>query len=135
MVPFVSRQADVFETGCDWIDVTSLHRPDTAWRVIDAAGHPHQWYTAEHPAETYRPSLAYDVPTLRWVHDGWGYYDDGERYAIGHYECPSCGEWIEPQYRADDYTQYVPGLRWYTINGESVSPDEFAQRLKAAQSE
>jgi hypothetical protein len=25
-------------------EVTSLNRPDTAWRFVDAAGHEHRWY-------------------------------------------------------------------------------------------
>jgi hypothetical protein len=133
MASMVSRNGDVFESGCDLIDVTSLHRPDTSWRIVDAAGHAHRWYANGQPADTYRPEATYDVPTLRWVHDDWGYFEDGERYEIGHHECRDCGEHIEPRSRADDCTQMIPGPRWFTINGEPVSPEEFKRRFESAQ--
>jgi len=130
----VARTGDVFESGCDQFDVTSLHRPDTRWRFVDAAGHTHRWYMQGQPAESYRPDAKYETPTLTWVHDGWGYYEDGERYAIGHHECSECRERIEPHFCADDFRQYLPGPRWFCINGEPVSPEEFQRRFEAAQS-
>jgi hypothetical protein len=130
----VHRRGDVvFEAGCDLIDVTSLHRPDTSWRAVDVASHTHRWYANGQPAESYRPDAKYETPTLRWVHDDWGYYEDGERYSIGHHECRDCGERIEPRYRADDTRQMIQGLLWFTINGESVSAEEFERRFQGAQ--
>jgi len=122
---------DVFEAGADMIEVTSQHRPDTNWRVVDAQGHEHRWYVDGKPAVSYNPSAKHETPTLVDVHDGWGYWEDGERYAIHHYECRQCGEHIEPRYTADTNRQYIPGLRWCRINGESVSKEEFERRWSA----
>lgn len=124
---------DVFEMTCDLIDATSLSRPDTAWCFIDAAGHEHRWHVGDLPATSYNPSGTYHVPSLVWVKDGeeWFEYDD-EPHDVGHYECRLCGEHIEPRYRADDTRQQIAGLRHYSINGESVSEEEFRRRWEAA---
>jgi hypothetical protein len=120
---------DRFETWCDLIDVTSLHRPDTAWRFVDANGHVHQWFVGGKVAETYRPDVKLETPTLVWVKDGEEYWeDDDEPHPVGHLECGQCGEHVLPGYTADAYTQYIPGLRHYLINGVPVSKDEFEQR-------
>lgn len=123
---------DTFEMNCDLLDVTSLHRPDTSWRFTDAHGHEHRWHVDGQPAESYRPEAKHETPTLRWVFDEWEYWDDGERYQIGHHECRQCGEHIEPRYTADTSTQYIPGMRHYRINGEPVSKDEFERRVEEA---
>ena len=120
---------DVLEAGCDLVEATSLHRPDTSWVFMDAAGHEHRWFSGARPAQSYTPSETYETPSLVWVHDGWGYYEDGERYELGHRECATCGERIEPRYTSDTVRQYVPGLRWFRINGMSVSREEFEQRV------
>lgn len=126
----VAPDQTTFETGVDMIDATSNHRPDTDWRVADASGHTHQWHVDGQPASGYSPLQRYDVPSLRWVRTGTGYFEDGEPYAIGHHECAICGEPIEPRYTADTYTQYVPGLRWFRINGQSVTREDFEQALR-----
>jgi hypothetical protein len=132
-MPTMKIGADEFSTGCELIDVTSMHRPDTGWRVVDAQGHEHHWYVNGHPATRYRPENKHETPTLTDVHDGWGYYPDGERYAIHHFECSQCGEHIQPGYTADTHTQYIPGLRWCEINGEPVTLEEFERRWHEAQ--
>lgn len=121
-----------FEAGCDIVEVTSAHRPDTSWIFTDGHGHKHRWHTDGKPAEHYRVSSLYVVPTIRFELDEWGYFEDGERYPIGHHECVQCGEHVEPRYTADDTRQYVPGLRWFRINGHFVSRDEFEQQAKVA---
>lgn len=123
---------DTFEAGCDLVDVTSMHRPDPTWIFIDQQGHTHEWYVNGTPAVIYAYSENYDVPSTKWVHDGWDYYE-GDRVERGHLECLQCGEEIHPRYCADTNTVYAPGLRWFRINGESVSQDEFQRRLKEAQ--
>jgi hypothetical protein len=132
MPTLLSRAGDVFETGCDLMEATSSYRPDTGWRVVDAQGHEHRWYVDGAPAVSYHPSAKHETPTLVWIFERWGYYEDGERYAIGHHECHACGEPIEPRFTADTTRQYVPGLRWFRINGESVSPEEFERRVHEA---
>lgn len=127
-----SRGGDVFEMHCDLIDVTSLHRPDTGWRLIDAQGHEHRWYVDGKPATSYSPSEKHEAPTLSWIFEGWGYWEDGERYAIGHHECSQCGEHVEPRYCPDSTTQHIAGLRNYRVNGEHVSEDEFKRRVEIA---
>lgn len=84
-------------------------------------------------AASYDPTARHETPTLIDVHDGWGYYDDGERYAIHHYECRQCGERVEPGYTSDTNRVYIPGLRWYRINGGYVSKEEFERRRSEVQ--
>lgn len=123
---------DVFEYGCEMLDVSSMHRPDTAWKHVDAQGHEHRWYVDAVPATSYNPMDHYETPTLVWVKDGEEYWeDDDEPHEVGHYECAQCGERITPAYTADTWAQYMPGLRWHRINGTPVSPDEFTRRLEA----
>jgi hypothetical protein len=121
---------DVFESGCEMIDVTSCHRPDTNWRYTDQHGHLHQWFADGVPATSYRPGAQHTVPSLVWVKDGEEWYDDDdEPHDIGHLECTQCGEHVSPVYTADTNTQRMAGLRWYCINGSPVSEDEFRSRL------
>jgi hypothetical protein len=122
----------VFEVSYDLIEVTSMHRPDVSWHLIDIGGHEHCWYDDSKPATVYNPTTHYTTPTLVWVHDGTGYYEDGEPYEIGHHQCQQCGQHITPRYTADDCTQMIPGMRSYRIDGEYVSPEEFEQRLRDA---
>lgn len=123
---------DVFESYCDLVEVTSSHRPDTSWRFVDASGHEHRWFADGKPAEQYRPIAKHDVPSTVSVFDGWGYWEDGERYAITHLECSQCGARVEPGYRPDDTTQYIQGLRHFTVNGERVTREQFEARAKQA---
>ncbi len=123
---------DTFEMQCDMLDVTSMHRPDTAWLFVDANGHEHRWFVDGKPAGDYRATERYDVPTLVWVKDGYECWeDDDEPHDVGHNECSQCGLHIEPRYTADAYTQYAPGMRRYRINGENVPEDEFKRRYEA----
>lgn len=124
---------DVFEMSRDLIDVTSMHRPDTSWRFVDAVGHEHRWHVNGKPAESYNPSARYETTTLLWVKDGEEYWeDDDEPHAVGHTECRQCGEHIEPRYTADTTTQHIPGIAHYRINGESVPKEEFERRYATA---
>ena len=119
----------LFESGCELVDVTSLHRPDTSWQVIDAQGHEHCWYVNGLPAGSYNPATTHETPTLVWIKDGEEYWeDDDEPHAVGHLECRQCGERLRPGYTADAYQVYVPGLRWYRIDGERVTEAEFMRR-------
>lgn len=36
--------SDTFECGCESVDATSDHRPDTDWRHVDSQGHEHRWH-------------------------------------------------------------------------------------------
>jgi HNH endonuclease len=152
---WLAANGDVFETRCEMLDVTSNHRPDTAWRHTDAAGHVHQWHVREPqvtlqnpggpevaiavegqrlvPADAYSPAYHYEVPTLAYVQDGVECWDgDDEPHTVGHLECPLCGEHVAPGYCADTITQLMPGLRSCYINGVPVSRDEFERRLALA---
>jgi hypothetical protein len=125
-----ASNGDVFESGCELVDVTSCYRPDPSWRYTDQSGHEHRWYVNGQPAESYSPTAQYSLPTLAWVVDYVAYYEDGEPYDVGHYECAVCStERVQPRYTADTFTQYVPGLRWFRVNGESVSAEEFKRRM------
>lgn len=128
----ITAGGKTFRVECDPVDVTSLHRPDTAWRFIDSQGHSHRWFADGVPADRYSPTAKHSVPTLKWVKDGVAYFEDGEPYYVGHNECIECGERIEPRYKADDYQQYVAGLRRYYINDALVSEEEFKRRALEA---
>jgi hypothetical protein len=119
--------SDVFESGCELIDVSMMSRPDTNWLFTDAAGHVHRWHEvgSSEPAQSYQPEWAYEVPTLRWVVDDRWIDEDGEERETGHSECVQCGEHVTPRHTSDTTRQMIPGLRWYRINGQSVSEDEF----------
>jgi hypothetical protein len=85
--------SDVFESGCELIDVSMMSRPDTNWLFTDAAGHVHRWHEvgSSEPAQSYQPEWAYEVPTLRWVVDDRWIDEDGEERETGHSECVQCG--------------------------------------------
>jgi hypothetical protein len=126
-------RCDVFDGHCDLLDVTSLHRPDTAWVFVDAHGHEHRWHVDGKPAASYRPDAKHETPTLLWIKDGEEYWeDDDEPHDVGHLECTQCGEHVTPRYTADATTQHIAGLRNYRINGEPVTQEEFERRYKEA---
>jgi hypothetical protein len=108
----------------DPIEVTSMHRPDPTWAHTDAAGHVHGFY----PPGDYRPQLSYTLPTLKQVVDVEGVYDEeGDMLEppIWHWACVECDETIRPRYVADEYRQYIAGLKHYAVDGETVPFDEF----------
>lgn len=119
------KTTDVLECGCEPMEVTSMHRPDTGWKIVDAQGHEHRWHVNGTVATRYDPCLQYETPSLVWVKDGEAIDEDGEPYDVGHSECLQCGEHIAPGYTADVYRCFVPGLRWYKIAGRLVSESEF----------
>src|ERR1700684_1775630 len=91
----ITQSGKVFEIRREMMDASSLCRPDMSWAYTDKAGHAHRWFAKLDdgmviPATSYRPELSYLTPTLRSVHDGWGYYEDGEEYEMGHLECLDC---------------------------------------------
>lgn len=116
------------------VDVTSISRIDEHWTFTDAAGHVHRWHEVGNPepVTAYRPEWAYEVPTLKYVVDETGIDEDGYEYERGHSECLICGEHVTPGRTADTTQQMIPGLRWYRINGQSVTPEEFQRRAKLA---
>jgi hypothetical protein len=125
-----------FRTYCDQFEVTSMHRPNTSWRFTDAHGHEHRWHVTgdEHPATRYLPTETYDVPTLEWVKTGEEWIEDAEEpFEVGSYFCKVCGEEVDKGFTADDTRQFIPGMRHYTIDGESVSAEVFAAKVAEAQ--
>lgn len=117
-----ARDGRTFRIEHELIEVTSLSRADESWAHTDAAGHEHFW-TFNGQRGKYRPDAKTELPTLRWVVDGTSYYEDGEPYEYGHYECVLCGEHVQPRTRSDTTRQFVHGLASYYINDEPVSPD------------
>ncbi len=111
----------------DMIDVTSMNRPDTTWKVVDAAGHEHRWYVDGKSAGHYDPSAHHELPTLVWVTTGAGHYPDGSEYDVGHYECRECGEEVEhPRSTSDSFTQRIPfGVITCEIDGVPVTREQF----------
>lgn len=130
MAKIVADNGDVFEKHQEFMDATSIHRPDTSWRFTDSHGHVHQWYVGDIPAGTYSPVTQYITPTIEFIKTGTSCFEDGEPYDIGYYACKECGDTVNAGFTADSYTQYVPGLTHYSINGRSVKLDEFMRRAK-----
>jgi hypothetical protein len=123
------------EAGCEMIDVTSNHRPDTSWRHVDERGHVHQWHANGEPARGYSPMDKHDVPTLQYLVDEIWTDQFGERRELGHNECKQCGEHIEPRHTADTHKQMIPGLRWFKINGRDATEEEVRELQKQFESE
>lgn len=110
------------------IEVTSLHRPNVDWGFVDAQGHTHQWWTKGVIATSYNPENRHELPTLRYVEDETRYYEDGEPYVVGHYECAICGEHITPGYKPDDTPQFIRGLAyWPDYTFTVTTADEYEQ--------
>ena len=133
-MPVVGKDGTVFDVFCDEIDVTSMNRPDTNWRFVDAAGHEHRWHIKTHdgmptPATVYRPLQFYAVPTVQKVIDSTGIDEDGYDYELSHLECIRCGEHIRPGSCADTNRVLIPGLRRYKVNGRSVTREVFSDQL------
>jgi hypothetical protein len=119
-----------FEMERSMMEATSMHRPDTAWKQVDAHGHVHQWWTNGAPATSYSPTQHYITPTLVWIQTGIEYFEDGMEIPIGDLHCVHCNEIIKPGYCADSCTRYVPGLTRFRVNGRSVSKEEYIRRWK-----
>ena len=77
---------DIFESGCELMDVTSLHRPDPGWLAIDSHSHRHRWHADGAIATSYSPSKKYETPSLIWIQDGVEYFDDGVSLPYGHHD-------------------------------------------------
>lgn len=120
-----------FEAVSEPLEVTSLHRPDEAWKHTDTNGHVHQW---EWPSgkRRYDPREHATLPTLTRVLTGVEYDEEGEPFNVYHYECSTCREVVKPGYRADDCRQFIPGIRSYYIDGVPVSEEVFTAEVKAA---
>lgn len=69
------------------VDVTSLNRPDLAWRYVDAQFHEHCWYESTQPALVYSVNRTYTLPTLVQIIDHEGDDDHPPEF---HYECKAC---------------------------------------------
>jgi len=121
----------IFEFGCKMIDVTNIERPHVEEMLIDKAGHEHPWCVNGNPATEYNPIYFYDIPSLIWIIDGTTYDEDGEEIENGHYECRICGERVIPNYISDCWKRYIAGPKWFKINGENVTQEEFERRAKA----
>jgi hypothetical protein len=122
-----------FEVYIDLIDVSCMSRPNTAWKHVDHHGHTHQWYRDGKPATDYDPAGDYESLTLTWILDGTGYYEDGEEYDIGHYECRQCGDRVNldlEAFTADTTRQFIQGLPHFLIDGREVSEEEFRREFE-----
>ena len=65
-----------------------------------------------------------------WVKDGEEYWDgDDEPHPVGHLECAECGAHVTPKSTTDTHQQFVPGLRWFKIDGVRVTEAEYRLQL------
>lgn len=114
-----------YRSECSMIEVTSMSRPDVQWRYIDKAGHLHRWFYSgimTNRYDTYRLDQAYYAGTLVKIIDAEATEDEP---AIWHYECPICGEVIWPGTCADQYQQFIPGIRRFWVDDVPVSEEQF----------
>ena len=102
----------------DTIDVTPMEEADPDWKFTDAMGHAFN-YRVHADAEN-----SPIVDGIRWVVEAEA---AGEYPEIGHYECIACGATVRPGTRSPAYRKYVPGLVTATVDGVSVSEEEFKQ--------
>lgn len=87
-------RADDFEQWIGPLEVTSMNRPDTAWRYTDVNGHLHQWFADGKPAISYSPMKRYTLPTLVRITDVEPTDEHPGQY---HYECIECRQLIAEQ--------------------------------------
>lgn len=128
---FHAKDGRTFRVERETIDATCQNRADETWTRVDAAGHEHFW-TFDCVRGAYRPDAKAEVPTLRWVVDGTEYWEDGEPYQVGHYECKVCGEHVTPGTCADTNRQWIAGLAHCYINDEPVSRETFEAAFRDA---
>lgn len=104
---------------CEPIEITSnLPEPDKGWRFTDTNGHEHYWRDG--------------YVTLVLVDDERYWCEDcGEDHVESHWECPLCGEHIEPRTVVYPYRRWMPGLRSWTLNGEPISEERAQQIIEA----
>lgn len=121
-----------FEIHQDLHEVTAMHRPDETWIFVDAQGHEHFW-VFDGVRGPYSVNANASVPSVVFVKTGEEYWeDDDEPHAVGYEACVQCGEKVVPRFCADQYTQYVRGLKRYRVDGESVSREAFLVVMKEA---
>lgn len=121
----------------EMLDVSSMCRPDTNWRVVcRVCGWYHQWHgvyvSGTRAADVYSPTTRYELPTLIWVwfeEPSRGPDDEWPDPGRGYYACRGCGATIVPRYTADTVQQMIPGLAHYHVNGVSMSREAFFAQL------
>jgi hypothetical protein len=98
------------------IDVTGFGpKLNPYWKMVDAAGHGHFY---DHPGEQY--------PTLREITEpAWD--EDGEYEAHVRWECPHCGEHIEPGTKPGMTRETIPGMKRYYVDGREVDRKTFLE--------
>ena len=100
-----------FSVEVKQIDVTGIGpEPDTSWRFIDAAGHGHHYDKG--------------YPTLKEITEPCE--EDGEtldRHV--RWECPHCGEVIEPAKVWSSFTRSIPGEKRYRVGKADVTRETF----------
>jgi hypothetical protein len=105
----------VIET--EQIEITSnLPRPDHSWRYTDEQGHGHYWADDSYP-------------TLRRVNDRTYWCGDCcDDHTDSHWECPLCGETIEPGLTGPSgFREFMSGRTSYLLNGEPISKERAEQ--------
>ncbi|MFI2620421.1 hypothetical protein [Streptomyces sp. NPDC018584] len=112
------HEGRTLEVETERIEVTTaLPQPDPRWTYTDRAGHEHAYGQRGSAAHTY-PTLARRESEPYWCSDC-----DDEHTDVW-FECPLCGEQIEPGTFIDTSPQYMPGPTTYLIDGEPVTEAE-----------
>jgi len=109
------------------IGVTSNHRPDIGWRFTDRAGHEHRWWDKKGPAESYRPTERYSVPSIDWIQTATATDDYPEQ---GYYVCRECPDRVRPGYCPDSISQFIPGPARYYVNDREATKEEVLEVIR-----
>lgn len=97
------------------IAVTSISpKPDKNWRHTDTEGHEHYW---DNGYPTLEPEEDYCVDCQDFHLEGW--------------VCVECGERIVPGLvPPSGFSEFVPGLARYFLDGEEISKEEADEWLR-----
>jgi len=110
-------------TETERIEVTSaLPTADERWTFTDKAGHEHRY--SRRGAGDYYPTLTWVVDETHWCEDC------GDEHTEGHYECPLCGERIQPGLKGpSSFREFVPGRTTYYLDDEEISEARYRELL------
>jgi hypothetical protein len=116
MVKLTAPDGRTLEIDTERIDVsTALPQPDPNWTYTDRASHTH---TYGQPGERTYPTLELRTSEPYWC------AECEDEHTDTWFECPLCGEKIDPGTRIDTSPKYIPGLTSYRIDGQHVTKEE-----------
>lgn len=108
-----SRQRWTLDVRQEWVDITfGLPTPNERWTYTDRAGHLHNYLRGY-------PTLTYIEDAGHWCDGTEGFERHDPHWAVdeSHYECPGCGEVIEPLMDPPYTPKKMPGMTEAMLRG------------------